>query len=164
MMAVKLNWIGQAFHIMTIFFGKVSITIFILRIKGNKGPQAWALYILISFLLVGSVISVAFIFAQCSPTSALWNHAIVGKCWSPKILVEIGYFTSCTFARLRETFQYARMLTSPQAYSSFSDFVLAVLPCTWLWKLNMKLKMKISLAVVMGLGILCVTSCDLPMM
>lgn len=158
-MAVKLNWIGQAFHIMSTCFGKISIVIFILRIKGHSGPQAWILYILASCLFVSSVICVVFIFVQCSPSSALWDHSVVGKCWSPKVLQYCGYFTSCMFARLHKSLQSAEILTSLQAYSSFSDFVLAIFPSTWLWKLNMKIRVKISLAVVMGLGILFVAPC-----
>lgn len=94
-MAVKLNWVTQAFHIMSTCFGKISIVILMLRIIGNSKRQAWFLYSIISALFVISVVCVAFIFAQCTPASALWDPAVVGKCWSPVVQQSYGYFTAC---------------------------------------------------------------------
>lgn len=94
-MAVKLNWVTQAFHIMSTCFGKISIVILMLRIIGNSKRQAWFLYSIISALFAISVICVAFIFAQCTPASALWDPAVVGKCWSPVVQQNYGYFTAC---------------------------------------------------------------------
>jgi len=95
-MAIKLNWTTQAFHIMSTCFGKISIVLFILRIigKGMK-VQVWCLCLLVSSLFVISLICVAFIFAQCQPAEALWDMAVKGKCWDPKIQQGYGYFTAC---------------------------------------------------------------------
>lgn len=150
-MAVKLNWVTQAFHIMSTCFGKISIVILMLRIIGNSKRQAWFLYSIISALFVISVVCVAFIFAQCTPASTLWDPAVVGKCWSPVVQQNYGYFTAC----MCEIPKYIYAPADPsQAYSSFTDFILALFPITVLWDLQMKIRVKVSLAIIMGLGIL----------
>lgn len=97
-MAVKLDWISQAFHIMSTCFGKISIVMFILRIIGRGHKfKVWFLCTLASGLFVISLVCVAFIFAQCTPASALWNPDVHGKCWKPKIQQGYGYFTACMY-------------------------------------------------------------------
>ena len=94
-MAVKLNWVTQALHIMSTCFGKIFIVILMLRIIENCKRQAWFLYYIISALFVISVVCIALIFAQCKPASALWDPAVVGKCLSPTVQQDSGYFTAC---------------------------------------------------------------------
>ena len=97
-MAVKLNWVTQAFHIISTSVGKISIVLFIMRMIGNGHKiQKWMLTIMVSALFIISVICVAFIFAQCTPAAALWDPTISGKCWAPTVQQDYGYFTACKF-------------------------------------------------------------------
>ncbi|EFY92846.1 integral membrane protein [Metarhizium acridum CQMa 102] len=136
MQSVKLDWVSQAFHIMSTAVAKMSIVLFIRQIIGKGHSRMWFLYIMVAMLFVVSVVCVAFIFAQCTPAAALWDPGLseVGKCWDPKVQQGYGYFTA--------------------SLSVFSDFALAVFPVTVLWNLHMEWRLKMSLMFFMGLGAL----------
>ncbi|KAH0600995.1 hypothetical protein MHUMG1_01996 [Metarhizium humberi] len=132
--SVKLDWVSQAFHIMSTAVAKISIVLFIRQIIGKGHSRMWFLYIMVAMLFVISVVCVAFIFAQCTPAAALWDPRLseVGKCWDPKVQQGYGYFTA--------------------SFSVFSDFALAVFPVSVLWNLHMEWRLKMSLMFFMGLG------------
>lgn len=96
-MSVKLDWVSQAFHIMSTAVAKISIVLFIRQIVGKGQTRIWFLYGLVAALFVISAICVAFIFAQCTPAAALWDPSLAStaKCWEPKVQQGYGYFTAC---------------------------------------------------------------------
>lgn len=133
--SAKLDWISQAFHIMSTGVAKISIVIFIRQILGKERSSMWFLYIMVFLLFVAKILAVAFIFGQCSPTAALWDPSLAdtASCWDPKIQQRFCYFTAC--------------------FSIFSDFVLAIFPATIIRKLQVEWRLKLSLMFYMGLGI-----------
>ena len=78
--------------ILTLLFIKISIGILLLRIFGTKRMTRWVIYSIIAFVFVTTVISDALVLAQCRPLHKLWNHTAQGSCWSPQVLINIGYF------------------------------------------------------------------------
>lgn len=84
--------------------------------------------------VVIAMISVFIVFLQCTPTEKLWNKTLPGTCWSPDVLNNYSYFTS--------------------AYTTVTDIVLAVVPITSFWKLQMRLSTKLGLCIMMGLTLL----------
>ncbi len=81
-------------------------------------------------MIVAAIIS----FAQCNPPRALWEIVPGAVCWDPSIQADWAVFGS--------------------AYSSFLDFVLALVPVTIVWDLKMSLQKKIGLCLLLGFGVL----------
>lgn len=84
--------------------------------------------------IVFALITVILAFAQCSPTQKLWEKTLPGTCWSPNVLNYFSYWLC--------------------AYTTFTDFVLAVVPTAAFWKLQMKRSTKIELCVLMSMTML----------
>jgi hypothetical protein len=81
-----------------------------------------------------AMISIFIVFFQCSPTKALWDPMVGGKCWPPHVLNDFSYFLS--------------------AYTTMTDFVLAIVPISAFWKLQMRFSTKIGLCIMVGLTML----------
>lgn len=72
------------------------------------------------------------VFAQCTPTQALWDHSIaIEAC--PISLTNLAYVTC--------------------SWSAAMDFFLAIFPWFVLWDLNMKRREKITVCVSLSLGV-----------
>lgn len=72
------------------------------------------------------------VFAQCTPTQALWDHSIaIEAC--PISLTNLAYVTC--------------------SWSAAMDFFLAIFPWFVLWDLNMKKREKITVCVSLSLGV-----------
>ncbi|WEW61910.1 hypothetical protein PRK78_007410 [Emydomyces testavorans] len=129
--ANKFNWISHGFHVMSTNWGKVSVALFLLRVVNRAKEQKKAFYGGMVLLTIINVICVFSIYGQCTPTAALWNPWIEGKCWDPHIQRDYAFFQG-----------------------SFTDLVLAAYPLFIIWKLRMAMKLKIGLGCLMGLGII----------
>jgi hypothetical protein len=81
-----------------------------------------------------ATISTFIVFFQCSPTKALWDPSVNGKCWRPSVLNDFSYFLS--------------------AYTTMTDFVLAIVPISVFWRLNMRQSTKIGICIMVGLTML----------
>lgn len=115
---------------------KTSVAILILRFVGRV--TFWRRLLLIfmaATVLIFSLISVVLLFAQCTPTRALWApDAENARCWDPKIANYFFNFTS--------------------GWNVFVDLVLALLPATFIPSLNMGRRKKVALCILLSLGIL----------
>jgi hypothetical protein len=78
--------------------------------------------------------SVFIIFLQCTPTEALWNSAVAGKCWDADIFNDFSYWVS--------------------AYTTMTDIILAIVPISVFWKLQMRFSTKLGVCIMMGLTLL----------
>jgi hypothetical protein len=81
-----------------------------------------------------AMITVILAFAQCTPTKKLWEKNIPGTCWSPNVLNRFSYWFC--------------------AYTTLTDFVLAIVPVAAFWKLQMKRSTKIGLCILMSMTML----------
>jgi hypothetical protein len=84
--------------------------------------------------VVFAMISVILIFVQCKPTAALWDHSIQGDCWPESIFYDFSYWVS--------------------AYTTMTDIILAIVPISVFWKLQMPRSTKVGVCVMMGLTLL----------
>lgn len=92
------------------------------------------LYALIAILIVINTVGVASIFFQCTPSRKLWEPSIGGICLEPYIQRDIGF--------------------AQASFSSFSDFVLALFPLSFIWKLQTKLSVRLGLGCALSLGLI----------
>ncbi|KAL4800799.1 hypothetical protein BDV19DRAFT_383820 [Aspergillus venezuelensis] len=126
--------LGFPFNIGSFSFPNISIAILINNLL-DPNPLRSRLLLGMSILqVIFALISVILIFAQCKPTAALWDHSIQGHCWPQHIFYDFMYWTS--------------------AYTAMTDIILAIVPITVFWKLQMRRSTKIGVCIMMGLTLL----------
>jgi len=155
--AVKMIWLTTPFSTMSACFGKISIALLLKRIINRNRIQVAFLWSLIISLLLVNLLLTIITFAQCRPAKFLWEQfnpqvPYKGKCWSPKVQRNYGYFQGGRSLILDHQ-QNPIKTNILLAFSSFSDLVLALFPILIVRKLHMELKLKIGLVIVMGLGV-----------
>jgi hypothetical protein len=84
--------------------------------------------------VIFALISVFLIFLQCKSTHALWDHTITGDCWPQSVFYDFTYFVG--------------------AYTTVTGIILAVVPISVFWKLQMRRSSKTAVCVMMGLTLL----------
>ncbi|VUC36691.1 unnamed protein product [Clonostachys rosea] len=135
-MTKKLQILGYPFNILAYSLPNVAILILIERLVGHTETVSRAfLRGVVAVKLVLALVSVIIIFVQCQPTAYSWDQTIEGgKCWDPNVFNYTSYVVS--------------------AITAFTDLVLAVVPISAFWKLQMKLHQKIEMAVMLGLTLI----------
>ncbi|MCJ1282166.1 hypothetical protein MMC26_001489 [Xylographa opegraphella] len=138
--ATKLNWISQAFCIMAIAFGKVSVAFLILRLGPRDKLRRRLLYFAAASMTILYTVESIITFAQCSPPRALWTFDLPARCWPSKALT----ISALTLS----------------AYSALLDIVLPCIAVSIIWKLQMPLRKKIELSMILSTGLFaCVCAC-----
>jgi hypothetical protein len=89
----------------------------------------WFLIITIN---ISMAVSAIIPWIQCKPISARWDPTVKGECWPIQVGTKIWVATG--------------------AQSSLYDFILAILPWTFLYDLTLKSKEKIGILVCMSMG------------
>ncbi|KAH9900475.1 hypothetical protein F4778DRAFT_739113 [Xylariomycetidae sp. FL2044] len=131
----RWNWIVQPFGILTLPIGKISVVLLLQRLMGPTAVfRKWFLWINMVAFTASMVASSILSFAQCNPPRALWEDVPGSTCLDPSIQAHFAEFTC--------------------AYSSFLDFVLALIPITFIRHLKMSLQKKVGLCVLLGMGVL----------
>ncbi|KAL2840657.1 hypothetical protein BJY01DRAFT_249877 [Aspergillus pseudoustus] len=127
--------LGYPFNIGSFSFPNISIAILINNLL-DPNPLRARLLIGMSILqVVIAMVSVFLIFLQCRPTRALWDHTIAtADCWPQSVLYDFSYWVS--------------------AYTTVTDIVLAAVPISVFWKLQMRRSTKLAVCVMMGLTLL----------
>jgi len=126
--------IAFPFNIGAFSLPNISIAILIVHLLDPNPLRARLLYAMVIFQVVFAMISIFIIFFQCRPTAKLWNSSIEGTCWGSGIFDDFTYWLS--------------------AYTTMTDIVLAVVPITAFWNLQMPLSTKLSICIMMGLTLL----------
>ncbi|CAG8953110.1 hypothetical protein HYFRA_00003307 [Hymenoscyphus fraxineus] len=135
MNATKWSWISQPWGIFLFAPGKASVAFLILRIMGPKTVwRKWLLYFLIVMIFLVNSMGCIITFIQCDPPRALWTPGIPSTCWNPLVQARYNYFLA--------------------AWNIMTDVVLALLPTTIFWNMNMNPKKKIALCFLLGLGLI----------
>ncbi|KAJ5949665.1 hypothetical protein N7454_001249 [Penicillium verhagenii] len=124
--------IGEALAIMACTLGKTSFAVTLLRIVVKRWMTVVLWVVIVTMNLV-NVLTAIFVFAQCKDPRHLWNPAIPSECWSSDVFTNYSLFVG--------------------AYSGAQDFVLALLPWSIVWNLQMKKKEKFGVAFAMSLGV-----------
>ncbi|KAE8143757.1 hypothetical protein BDV38DRAFT_289629 [Aspergillus pseudotamarii] len=126
--------LGFPFNIGAFSFPNISIAILIVHLLDPNPLRARLLYAMVIFQVILAMISVFIVFFQCNPTEMLWDHSVKGSCWSPDVFDDFSYLVS--------------------AYTTVTDFVLAIVPIRALWKLQMQTSTKVGVCIMMGLTLL----------
>jgi hypothetical protein len=93
--AAMLNTAGFAPGILSFVLPKLGVVALLCRIFNPNRRWKLFLWILVSgsgLVICGCII---IIYAQCTPTKALWTPGL-GACWSPTILVDYSIFAGGT--------------------------------------------------------------------
>ncbi|KAL5003013.1 hypothetical protein BDV10DRAFT_64999 [Aspergillus recurvatus] len=134
-MTAKWQILGYPFNIGSFSFPNISIAILINNLLDPNPLRARLLLGMSILQVVFAMASVFLIFLQCKPTAALWDHTIAdATCWDQAIFYDFSYWVS--------------------AYTTLTDIVLAVVPITVFWKLQMRRSTKVGVCIMMSLTLL----------
>lgn len=135
MYVTRLNWLSQPYDIVAQGTGKVAICFLLLRLfsaisRWRKG-MIWVVLILNS---INCILTIVFTYVRCDDPAALWDPAVREKtyCWDANL-------------------QNATMLTVQSINCSF-DFILAIIPITFIWRLRFPLLKRVGLILSLGGG------------
>lgn len=112
----------------------ISIAILICQLLPSNPRRAIALHAIVILQIIFAVVTIALTFAQCQPTSKLWEKTLPGSCWSPNVLNYFSYWLC--------------------AYTTLTDVVLAIVPARAFWNLQMVRSTKIGLITMMSMTML----------
>ncbi|KAJ0121775.1 integral membrane family protein [Diaporthe amygdali] len=130
---LHLNFVTQPLCLISLCFTKVSVGLFLLRLK-----PSWRFVLFIRGVIVFTVLSAAgnllTVFFQCTPLYFVWDHSVPGgKCIAAKDLKFAAFFNS--------------------SVSLLTDLVFALLPIPILWSIQLNWKVKVAVSAVLALGI-----------
>ncbi|KAG9250337.1 uncharacterized protein F5Z01DRAFT_376687 [Emericellopsis atlantica] len=124
--------VGATFVAFAISLSKISFAITLLRLTlGYWRYLVWSTIISMALLSLPAAILP---WVQCRPFKKVFDPSIPGDCFDPAKILSYAIFVS--------------------AWNALMDFVLATLPWTVLWKLNMNRTEKMGVGVCMSLGVL----------
>ncbi|KAL4908114.1 hypothetical protein BDW74DRAFT_97192 [Aspergillus multicolor] len=127
----RYSSISQTLAIMACALGKTSFAVTLLRIVIDRWMM-WLLWFIIITMNIANLLAAIFVFVQCKDPRSNWDPSIVSQCWPDYVFTNYSLFVG--------------------AYSGLQDFLLALLPWTIVWSLQMK-KEKLGVAIAMSLGI-----------
>ncbi|KAL4881372.1 hypothetical protein BJY04DRAFT_227804 [Aspergillus karnatakaensis] len=128
----RFSSISQTLAIMACAWGKTSFAVTLLRIVVARWMTCLLWFIIITMNIVNTLAAI-FVFVQCKDPRTNWDKSIVSECWPTHVFTNYSLFVG--------------------AYSGAQDFLLALLPWTIVWNLQMRKKEKIGVAFAMSLGI-----------
>lgn len=134
--AAKWQIIAFPFNIGSFSFPNISIAILINNILDPNRFRTICLYVMAVMQVVFAMISAVLVFVQCNPTAILWDPRPLseGSCWNADIFDDFTYWVS--------------------AYTTMTDIVLAIVPVTVFWKLQMRSSTKVAVCIMMSLTLL----------
>ncbi|KAI1407193.1 hypothetical protein F5Y13DRAFT_206546 [Hypoxylon sp. FL1857] len=134
---VKLNYIAQPFGIVSVGTGKIAVGLTILRLLGSTSKwRKRGLWVLIILTGVITIVTAIFTFTQCKVPAALWQPSLrpTASCYDPSIQSNFSIFSA--------------------SWNSAIDFILALLPGTFIWRLHLTVRKRVGLIVLLGCGML----------
>jgi len=126
--------LGYPFNIGAFSFPNVAIAILVCQLLHPDPRRNFCLYVMVGLQIVFAIITIILAFAQCQPTQKLWEKTLPGKCWDPNVLNYFSYWFC--------------------AYTTLTDLVLAVVPISAFWTLQMPKSTKIGLCAMMSTTLL----------
>ncbi|PWY85893.1 hypothetical protein BO70DRAFT_360754 [Aspergillus heteromorphus CBS 117.55] len=133
-MASKWHVLAFPFNIASFSFPNIAIAILVSRLLDPNPLRTRCLYAMVALQVVFAMVSIILLFLQCKPTQMLWKPSIEGKCWDESVFNAYLYWVS--------------------AYTTVTDIVLAVVPISAFWNLQMRASTKWAVCVMMGLTFL----------
>jgi len=116
-------------------FGKVSVALMLFRLRRDQATWRWFLRGMMVWALVIAVTCSGTLFAVCTPVRAMWDFSLFpgAKCQA--------------FADIN------RGILAVAAMTVITDFILALLPLSFVFQLQRSLRERITVSFVMALGI-----------
>ncbi|MCJ1446719.1 MAG: hypothetical protein MMC23_007225 [Stictis urceolatum] len=131
--ALRLVYVGEFIIIIGCSLSKTSFAITLLRTVTQTWQKVLVWWIIVSMNTLMFLCAILY-FAQCTPVSRLWDFSITEySCWKPDVMTKFAMVAG--------------------GYSAAMDFILAMLPWTFLMKLQMKKREKFGIAIAMSLGV-----------
>ncbi|KXX73762.1 hypothetical protein MMYC01_209605 [Madurella mycetomatis] len=130
--AILWTMVGFCPGVMSFGLPKLAVVALLTRMLNVPRWHAilmWSLAILCLTSLLGCVV---LLFAQCTPTHAMWDFTVKRECWSPWVLVDYSIFAG--------------------SFSAFMDLYFAVYPAIVLFQLQLDLRKRIALSCALGIG------------
>ncbi|KAJ6108014.1 hypothetical protein N7523_009337 [Penicillium sp. IBT 18751x] len=148
--------IGESLAIMACTLGKTSFAVTLLRIVVQRWMIALLWFVIVTMNVV-NVLAALFVFVQCKDPRHLWNPAILSECWPDSVFTHFSLFVGGKESAFCIALWYRIAVANVEfcivAYSGAQDFVLALLPWTIVWNLQMRKKEKVGVAFAMSLGV-----------
>lgn len=149
----KVNYIMQVLGIFSYVTAKASVGYLILRLLPPKSRwRKWIIWSVIILTFIINSLDCIFTFLQCDPPKALWEINTPAHCWNPKVQSDFAIFVACKTTKCHEC--SVSLSNFSAAENILADFVLALLPISIFWNLNMSLKKRVNLCILLGLGLL----------
>ncbi|KAI0169838.1 hypothetical protein GGR52DRAFT_592426 [Hypoxylon sp. FL1284] len=133
----RLNWISQSCGIAAQTTGKVAVCFLLLRIFGavSRYRKYLIWWVMALNVVVGSL-SIIITYVQCRDPAALWDPDVRARteCW--------------------DTGAQTTAMISLQAFNCVFDFVLALIPASFIWRLRFTLLKRLGLILSLSGGML----------
>ena len=134
---LKWNSVYQVLNVTGAFFTKLSIGLFLLRLKNTKRFSRIIWVFLAPLALTTAALDLV-ILLQCIPLEALWNQALHSRCISEQIPLTVSYVQS--------------------GFAIVTDLFLTISPVVILWKVRISVKRKAGICGLMSLGLMATIS------
>ncbi|KAL9046059.1 MAG: hypothetical protein Q9206_007172, partial [Seirophora lacunosa] len=128
---IIIGWLDWMQTFITIMLTKISICLFLLRIKNDTRNKIF-MYVLIAANVLVTAVICFLLLGMCRPLRAYWDVAVDGRCFSTR--------------------QFMIMVASQGTFSILSDLILATMPLFFLRHLQISRRTKLLLCVLMGAG------------
>ena len=146
-----IGWLDWMQTFITIMFCKISICMFLLRIKQTKWNVRFMYSLIAANVIVTIVVTCLFI-GICSPPDAYWIVGKSGKCMSNERIMAIVIAQGSEYDLVSSIADGSLKRT---VFSALTDIVLATTPLLFLKDLQISPRTKICLCILMGAGYLC---------
>ncbi|KAL4953942.1 hypothetical protein BDW69DRAFT_183996 [Aspergillus filifer] len=133
--ALKYTVIAPNFSVVSTTTGKISVSIFLLRLMGQSAKcwQRWFLYILNSISIVWNALAIVAIIGFCRPAKKIWHPETPGSCFSLGLQLAVGI--------------------SQAAFNAVADLSLAIFPVFIFQKVQLHVFKKIGIVGILGAGV-----------
>jgi hypothetical protein len=130
---LKWNTIYQVVNVLGAFFTKLSIGVFLLRLKDTR-RFTLSVWLILTPLALATVILCLTVLLQCIPLHALWEPTVKGRCIANTTPLTISYVQS--------------------GFAIITDLYLTVSPIVILWKVQISVGKKVAICALMSLGLM----------
>ena len=133
MALLKYNTFLQMDTVICTFVTKVSISIYILRIRNNKRIRI-ILQVSMAFMFLATLAVVIVVSLTCIPLKKLWTPSVKGRCLPRSTAYSVAYVQS--------------------AFCIITDLLLTASPIAILWNVRIKTWKKVRICILMSLGLI----------
>ncbi|XXG99322.1 hypothetical protein Hte_005659 [Hypoxylon texense] len=130
---LKWNSVYQVLNVVGAFFTKLSIGLFLLRLKNSRRFRL-VIWLFLTPLAITTLVLVLTVLLQCIPLEALWTPSIHGRCIAQDVPLTVSYVQS--------------------AFAILTDLFLTGSPIVILWDIRISTRKKVGICGLMSLGLM----------